>query len=100
MGRDPCEECDLALADGLIGEQDCETCKTVGLSGANVTAWNLFLEMLPLLFDGLGGMNAGMIELGCKQYRIPIWRRREMLIKIAAIVAVMREEDGRRRTEG
>jgi hypothetical protein len=50
--------------------------------------------MLPLLFGGLGGVNAGMVEMGLDMHHIQGWRRRDTLVKIAAIVAVMREKQG------
>lgn len=52
------------------------------------------MEMLPLLFDGMGGVNAGMLEMGLDQHRLYGWRRRDTLVKIAAIVAAMREKQG------
>ena len=95
LGRDPCEECARAHADGLITVQDCSACKTIRLTSENQTAWTLFLESMPLLFDGMGGVNSGIIESFINMYGIRGWLKRDTMIKIVAIVAVLKENQGK-----
>ena len=76
----------------MIDTQECETCKTVRLADENVPAWNLYCEMHPLLYDGLGGINTGLIRWHIEMMGITTaWRIRELLGKIGAIVAAQRE---------
>lgn len=60
----------------------------------NRTAWSIYTEALPLLFDGVGGVNAGIIGHFLHSHAITGWRVRDTLIKLAAIVAVMKEKEG------
>ncbi|BBO80167.1 hypothetical protein DSCO28_50390 [Desulfosarcina ovata subsp. sediminis] len=50
---------------------------------------------MPLLFDGMGGVNAGIVDRFFRLHGICGWRERDTLIKIAAIIAVVRESQGK-----
>ncbi len=51
--------------------------------------------MAPLLYDGMGGINTGIIRWHTEMTGITQpWRIRELLQKIGAIVATIREVNG------
>lgn len=88
LGRDPCEECRRAEADGLAAK-DCATCKTVLLWPENAEAWEIFRRfeagLIRRQFTGghtFWGIDYAAVDFAFRICRVPPEEQAEVLDKL------------------